>query len=213
MEVEGNVILFGGSVQPLKVLEPIDDTVERIAGVVFTVMLVSGVLAVSMGPLGAVGFALLALAALCGTLVLASGRDLGGVPRQLAVYGGFLGFGIPLAFLLSSLVANALTERTWAEHSRIVAEITASVEDGTLEEAEESWRAMFDTLDQYRRIAGNISGRADELIGSLISLLAVFIVKVLVLPVLMAGGLVVVARRLGRADTPGLQLPTSRVAN
>ncbi|TRD22798.1 hypothetical protein [Palleronia caenipelagi] len=60
-EVEVGVSVVGqGSAQPLKVLEPIDDTIERIAGVVFAVMLVSGVLAVAMGPLAAVGFALVA---------------------------------------------------------------------------------------------------------------------------------------------------------
>ena len=201
VEVEGSVVFFGGSAQPLKVLEPIDDTVERIAGVVFAVMLASGVLVVSMGPLGAVGFALLAAAALGRAAVLASGRNIGGMPRHLAVYGGFLGIGIPFAFLLSGLVADALTERTWAEHSRIVAEITAPVESETVEEAEGSWRGAWGTMDQYRHIAGNLSSRADELVGSLVSLLAIFIVKILVLPVLLIGGLAVIARRLAGPDT------------
>ncbi len=198
-EIEVGVSLIGqGSAQPLKVLEPIDDTVERIAAAVFAVMLASGVLAVSMGPLGAIGFALLGGAALVWAAALATDRmgALGGLPRQMAVYGGFFGIGVPLAFLLSALLADRLTEQSWAEHSRIVREITASVADGTLKE-DGGLRAMMERFDQYQHLAANITSRADELIGSLISLLSVFIFKVLVLPVLLIGGLLVVARSLG----------------
>ena len=51
-------------VQPLKALEPIDDTIERISDLVFSVMVVTGILAVAMGPVSATGSALIALAAL-----------------------------------------------------------------------------------------------------------------------------------------------------
>ncbi|SPJ25351.1 hypothetical protein [Palleronia abyssalis] len=195
-EIEVGVSLIGsGSAQPLKVLEPIDDTVERIAAVVFAVMLASGVLAVTMGPLGAVGFAMLGGAAVLWAAVVASGRSrpLGGVPRQLTIYGGFLGLGIPLAFLISGLVADRLVAETWLEHSRIVSEITATVEGV---EAESGFRAMMDQVERYQTLAGNLSNRADELVGSLVSLLSVYIFKVLVLPVLLIGGLLVAARRL-----------------
>lgn len=198
-EVEVGVAFIGsGSAQPLKVLEPIDDTIERIAAVVFGVMIASGVLAVTMGPLGAVGFALLALGAGLWAGVLATGRPLGGAPRQLAVYGGFLGLGIPLAFLFSALVADRLTAETWAEHSRVVAEITATVEEEGVTPVEAGGlRGMMDQVEQYQTLASNLSSRADELIGSFISLLSVYIFKVLVLPAMLIGGLFVIARRLG----------------
>ncbi|SFG22379.1 hypothetical protein SAMN04488020_101558 [Palleronia marisminoris] len=201
-ELEVGVSLIGsGSAQPLKVLEPIDDTIERIASVIFGVMVVSGVLAVTMGPLGAVGFALLALGAAMGAGVLATGRPLGGVPRHLAVYGGFLGLGIPLAFLLSALVADRLTAETWAEHSRVVAEITATVEEEGVAPVEAGGlRGMMDQVEQYQTLASNLSNRADDLIGSFISLLSVYIFKVLVLPVMLIGGLFVIARRLGARE-------------
>ncbi|WP_375261617.1 hypothetical protein [Palleronia sp.] len=200
-ELEVGVSLIGsGSAQPLKVLEPIDDTVERIASVVFGVMVASGVLAVTMGPLGAVGFALLGLAALlwAGAVVVGRVRPLGGAPRQLAVYGGFLGVGIPLAFLLSALVADRLTAETWAEHSRVIAEITATVEEEGVDVAEAGGvRGMMDRVEHYQTLASNLTSRADELVGSLISLLSVYIFKVLVLPVMLIGGLFVIARKLG----------------
>lgn len=65
-EIEvGGAFVVSGTAQPLKVLEPIDDTVERIASVVFALMVVSGVLSVAMGPVSAVGLAMMA-----GALVL-----------------------------------------------------------------------------------------------------------------------------------------------
>lgn len=200
-ELEVGVSLFAsGSAQPLKVLEPIDDTVERIAAVVFGVMVASGVLAVTMGPLGAVGFALLGLAALLWAGAVAAGRvnPLGGAPRQLAVYGGFLGLGIPVAFLLSALVADRLTVETWAAHSRVIAEITATVEEEGVDVTDAGGvRGMMDRVEQYQTLASNLTSRADELVGSLISLLSVYIFKVLVLPVMLIGGLFVIARMIG----------------
>ncbi len=204
-EIEVGVAFLGqASAQPLKVLEPIDDTVERIAGVVFAVMLASAAVAVALGPLTATGFALLSLAALVAAGFAATGRRVGILPRQMLSYGAFLGIGVPLAFLLSALAADLLTERTWAEHQRIVSEITATVERGALEEAEGNWSAMMDRVETYQRLAGNISSRADELIGSLLGLLAVFLVRLVVLPVVLIGGLFLIARRLGQGarETP-----------
>ena len=53
-EIElGGTLVVSGTTQPLKWLEPVDDTIERIAGVVFGVMVATGVLAVALGPVGA----------------------------------------------------------------------------------------------------------------------------------------------------------------
>ncbi len=198
-ELEVGVSLVGqGSAQPLKFLEPLDDTVERIAGVVFAVMLAAAAIAVAMGPLGAVGFAMVALGALLGALLAGAGRGVGGLPRRLATYGAVLGLGLPLAFLLSGLAADALTERSWADHQRIVAEITATVEDDALAEAPGGWRAMMGQVESYQQLAVNLSERADELIASLIGLLAVFIVRLAVLPLVLTGALLVIARGLLR---------------
>lgn len=204
-ELEVGVSLVGqGSAQPLKVLEPIDDTVERIAAVVFAVMLASGALAVAMGPLGAVGCALLSICAALGAVSVLAGRGFAGLPRQLAVYGGFLGLGLPLAFLLSAALADRLTEHVRAEHDRIVADITERVEEEALQEARGGWLAMMDTVDRYEQLARNLANRADELIGSLIGLLGVYIVRLVALPLVLIGGLFLIARRLGQGarETP-----------
>ena len=60
IEVGGSVGLSANA-QPLKFLEPIDDTVERVAGAIFSVALLAGVLAIGIGPVSSLGFLLLAI--------------------------------------------------------------------------------------------------------------------------------------------------------
>ena len=58
-EVEvGGSLVVSGSVQPLKSLEPIDDTVERVSAVVLAISVFAGVAGLGFAPLAVVGFAL-----------------------------------------------------------------------------------------------------------------------------------------------------------
>ncbi|TRD22797.1 hypothetical protein FEV53_03190 [Palleronia caenipelagi] len=75
------------------------------------------------------------------------------MPRSLGVYGAFLALGIPLAFLCSGFIADRLTAETWARQEAIVAEVTATVADGGLENAETGIRAMMGEIDQYQQLA------------------------------------------------------------
>lgn len=191
IEVGGGFVV-SGTVQPLKVLEPIDDTVERIASVVFALMLVSGVLSVAMGPVGAVGMAMMA-----GALVLwaiAPQRALG---RRLAVYGAFLGLALPLSFLLSGLLAEHMTADVWAENSAVIARITQGVEPPAAGDEAGWWNRMQASLggiERYQTLAANIFDQADDMIASYIAILGVFIFRLFVLPLLLAGGFFVIAR-------------------
>ena len=198
-EVEiGGALVVSGNVQPLKLLEPVDDTIERIAGLVFFVMLATGVLSVALGPVGGLGWALVALACLAALLPGRARRPV--LARQLGIYGAVLALAVPLAFVLAGLAADRLTARVWAENSAIIEEITGQVEPGAETAAEpEGWFRLFpDDLEHYRAIAGNIMGRADELIASYLALLSVFIFKLAVLPALVLGGLWLVLRALLR---------------
>lgn len=198
-EVEvGGSLVVSGTVQPLKTLEPIDDTIERIASVVFAMMVVTGVISVAMGPIGAVGAAMIALA----LAVWIADRMIGRrdvvvvLARRLGWYGGFLALAVPVAFLLSAQVADRLTQDVWAQNAAVIAEITAPIaEDGaqTPELQNRLWQAL-DDLDDYRVLAGNIYDRADALIGSYIAILAVFLFKIVVLPATLMGGLFLIAR-------------------
>ncbi|MEM6479544.1 MAG: hypothetical protein AAF647_10920, partial [Pseudomonadota bacterium] len=83
-DVEISVSLGGGgSAQPLKTLEPVDDTTERIAGLVFYIMVATGILSVSMGPISSVGFVMLGLASLMRFIEVSIGASL--MSRGLAL--------------------------------------------------------------------------------------------------------------------------------
>jgi hypothetical protein len=199
-EVEvGAGLIVEGSAQPLKVLEPVDDTVERIAGTVFGVMVLTGILGVAMGPVWAVGWGMVAAA----LALRAATGGAGGVGRRLLSYGGFLALALPLAFVLAATVADRLTEEVWTRHSAVVAEIAGGVEIEAPVAAEDEsyWEAMrrqFDRIADYTALAGRIYERGDELVGSFIAILSVVVFKIFVLPALLAGAFLVIARGLAR---------------
>ena len=179
-------------------LEPIDDTVERIAGAVFAIMVATGVLSVALGPVSGTGWALVGLAAL---LWLVFPGRLGGLPRRLGVYGGFLGLALPLAFVLASFLAERMTAQVWAGHQAIIAEITATVAGDELPPPGEGgwWQSLQERLggiDRYQTVASALYSNADAVIGIYIAILSVFIFRILLLPVLLVGAFWVATRQL-----------------
>jgi hypothetical protein len=198
VEVGGNALVVSGTAQPFKMLEPIDDTIERIAGAVFAIMVATGVLSVALGPVSGTGWALVGLAAL---LWLVFPGRLGGLPRRLGVYGGFLGLALPLAFVLASFLAERMTAQVWAGHQAIIAEITATVAGDELPPPGEGgwWQSLQERLggiDRYQTVASALYSNADAVIGSYIAILSVFIFRILLLPVLLVGAFWVATRQL-----------------
>ena len=191
LEVGGSFVVQG-SAQPLKWLEPVDDTVERIAQVVFFVMVATGALSVALAPASGLGWAVLAGAALLALVTAGRGRG-GHVARRMGLYGTFLALALPGAFLLSALLADRMTEEVWARHSAIVEEITAQVDPAVAVPSEGSGvmgalQGARMEFERYSSMAGALYDRSDALVQSLIALLAVFLFKVLVLPLLILAG-------------------------
>jgi hypothetical protein len=121
VEVGGSIIAVNGSAHPFKVLEPIDDAVERLSATIFLVGAVSGVLAVVLPILGGVALVLIgaSLAVLAG-LDLSSLRFPGrnfllNLFQGTARLGG-LGFLIVIAFSISSWFADGVSNRAWGEY-------------------------------------------------------------------------------------------------
>lgn len=192
-EVEvGGAFVVSGTAQPLKILEPVDDTIERVAQVVFMVMVVTSVLSVAMAPASALGWGLLALG---GLLALFQHRWPLAVTGPLIRLGLLLALVAPLAFVLADLMAEPMTRAVWDAEAARVAEITApvapdlgvsgGVPEGWLARAQEAWGEV----ERYQQLAAQIYARADELIGSLISLAAVILFRLFVLPTLLLLGL------------------------
>lgn len=196
-EVEvGGSLVASVSAQPFKVLEPIDDTIERVAGFVFFVMVATGVLAVAMGPVGAIGFAMAAFA-LCLAAFAGPNRSATALARRLGWYGVFLGFALPLAFVCASLLADRMTEDVWLHNTAVIEEITAQVSIAAADETGgwfQNIQSALSEVDRYQDLVKNIYSRADDLIASFIAILAVFVFKVLVMPAMILGGFFVIAR-------------------
>lgn len=198
----GSVVVAEATVQPLKALEPIDDTVERISDVVFAIMLTAGVLSVAMGPVSAVGAAMVGLACLIwlGDLLIGRRDPIIALSRRLVWYGAFLGLGLPMAFLISAQLADLLTASVWDTHTEIIETIMADVgaNDVAPITDSEGWlawlRELSQDVDRYYTVADNALNHANELIGSFIAILSVYVFKIFLLPTLIAGALFVLAR-------------------
>ncbi|SFA87650.1 hypothetical protein SAMN05421688_1398 [Poseidonocella pacifica] len=193
-EVTAGVFVAEGTVKPLRALEPLDDTIEKISSAVFAVMVATGVLSVGLGPLGAVGAALAAVGAVL--LIALPARRLSGT---LAVYGLLLWVGLPLTFVAAQEAATFLTDPTLARHQATIAEITAAVTLSDASPAEGWWERARETvegMERYGDLARTIWNRADELIAAYVGLLSLYLVRLVVLPVAMLLGLVALVRRI-----------------
>lgn len=200
-EIEvGASLGVSGTMQPGKMLEPVDDTIERIADVVFVLMLVTGVLAVAMGPVGAVGAAMIAGASALWIIDrLVGARDvISLLSRRLVWYGGFFLLALPGAFVLTDLLADLLTGDVIVQQQVIIAEIADTVEvDPALAHDQGWWDRLTEGMsevDRYRELASNIWLRADDLIASYLTLLSIYIFQIFVLPALLVGAFFVSVR-------------------
>jgi len=205
IEVGGSLVV-SGTAQPFKFLEPVDDTIERISGAVFWIMLVAGVLSIAMGPVSAVGAGMVALATLIWLIDRAAGpkNPLVGLTRSLVWYGSFLGLGLPLAFLVSAVLADRLSNATWAEHEARIQLICGEIceDDPTAAAKRQTWSTglqdLLDDAERYRELASRIYNQANELIASYIAILSVFVFQIFLLPALIAGAFFLVARHGAR---------------
>lgn len=165
-------------------------------------MVVIGLIAESMAPLGAVGVGMIALALLFRRADRALGRRSTNraLSWRLVWYGGFLAVIVPAAFVLSSLIADHLTQQVWTQNEAVIQEITAPIADEGEQEFENRlWAAMEDLSDD-QALASNVYHRADALIGSYIAILAVFLFKLLLLPAVVLGASYQAVRLAARGD-------------
>ncbi|MBF9029112.1 hypothetical protein HKCCE3408_01775 [Rhodobacterales bacterium HKCCE3408] len=215
-EVElGASIGAQASVQPLRVLEPVDDTVERVAAAVFTVATGAAVATVGLAPvakLGAVALALgLAGLAACAVRPGAS-HGVRPVCMRLAWLGGVLAIGVPLVFAAGVELGDRMTRANWTEAMYQLDTITEQAgliigaEDGSLaaiDDAETDGTGFFGRLtsavDGARRYAGAIEyfwDEADTLFSATMTILGVFILRTLILPALLLWAAILAVRRV-----------------
>lgn len=151
VEVGGSVIAVSGSAHPFKVLEPIDDAIERLSAAIFLVGTVSGIMTVVLPVLGGV-----ALVTIGASLAVLAGLDLislrfpgwdflSNLFRGAARIGG-LGFLIVIAFSISSWFADGVSNRAWGEYQLTLTKIAEqmpklSQEDVSMPDTEQATEA------------------------------------------------------------------------
>lgn len=192
VEVGGSMVV-SGTVHPLKWLEPVDDTVERVSGLIFAVAVLTGVLSISMAPTVAAGCVLLALALIgrCTCEVAPGGWHRTPQPLRRAFGGcGAIGFALavalPLAFVVGLWGGELLTQASLAEANATLsriggeAERLIGVDQPGIEE-----RNWLDTIEAYRAAAGVFWNGADELLQASLSLTGIYLLRMIILPMLV----------------------------
>lgn len=211
------------SAQPLKVLEPVDDTVERVADVVFVVAAGASVAAVGLAPVAALGAMVLA----AGLAGLALSLAVPGWPAALhrmaeraARLGAAVAVVLPLVISLGLDLGARMTAPVAAEAEAVLAEITLEAElligggvapgetedvpsdAGLFSGLADRLSAAGDALDgavaavrDYRDAAAVFLSEADALFSSTMTLIGVFVLQTLVLPALLFWGVLSILRR------------------
>ena len=121
----------------------------------------------------------------------------------MAAYGAFLGLALPLVFVISAALADLMTRPVWEQNEAVIADLTSGLSEAAAAEAEPEsdgwWQGMQDRLgdiDEARVLATSIYSNADDLIRSYIAILAVYLFNVVLLPLMLAGGFLILARRV-----------------
>jgi hypothetical protein len=163
-------------------------------------MLATGVVAVALGPVAAVGAGLVCMALVLWAVDRATGPPdrLAALARRLIWYGVFLVIALPLAFVLSGVIGDGLTRAAQDRHEALMSDIAPGFEVADLDSDETGWfsglRGQMHEIDEYRVLAATIWARADDVIASYLGLVSVYIFQIFVLPALLAGMFLVIAR-------------------
>jgi hypothetical protein len=222
-EIEvGASFVASGSIQPLKALEPLDDTVESVAKVVLSVTIIASVLVIGISPVASLGYA----------LVIASWIALFFGPLRSSATAGFrlglfVGILLPIALIAGGQLGDFVTENVLEKHQVLLADITNDLTlkgdeptdsngppttdlneslitkllsrvEGIGQSARAMTNATGETLsriDDYTRAAGTLVERSDDLLRSYVNIIAVYVLKSVVLPSIVLWLLFVVARR------------------
>jgi hypothetical protein len=211
-------------VQPLKVLEPVDDTVERVADVVFAVAAGAALAWVGLAPVAGIGLVLLGIGLLgrCGSEIWPGASPLCRTSRRAVGVGAALGLVLPLVFALGVSLGQWLTQPQWREAmatlDRVTAEAAVLIGSGGAEEIGETvteeaggtglLQSLGDRLssagaavggaavavDRYTAAMGVFLSEAEALFTASLTLIGIFALRMLVLPALLLWGSMTVLR-------------------
>ena len=181
---------FGVVVQvsPGQILEPVTTTIERFADIVFAAALVATLVTFLLGPAASVGAgaAALALAGLALSTVGRAGttqRRLHRWLRMVAAGGLALALLLPLAYAGAFWLGELLTADATARAAAALGQIAQESDEGAVVEG--SWLQQLRDAVALDR-ARSILAMAGELFGATVDLAVAYLVKLVVLPLLLA---------------------------
>jgi hypothetical protein len=206
-EVQVGLVVASGGVKPLKLLEPIEDTINRVASVVFWIAVASGVLSVGLWPLTYLGMTILFIS-LSYIAVFPSVALRSVLTRQFTSIGILLAIVVPFVFVIAPSVADLVTKSKWNEAMAVLnsasehaGEFVDSQKGGIESDAaDESFGGFLSGIKSggvWARdvVVGGVSAtkdfadtawfylqRADELAGALITIVAIFLLKTVIMP-------------------------------
>lgn len=166
------------SVQPLKVLEPVDDTVERVASVVFAVAVGAALATVGFAPVAALGLCLFGVGALFRAVddLLPAIDGLRAASAYSMRLGAVLALVVPLGFAGGVALGERITAVQWDAAIAALDTVTAEarVLIGAAEEGPEAMEAatgptedagLFARLGAQLQTAGDGMGEAVSAVG------------------------------------------------
>lgn len=209
VELGGNLVV-SATAQPLNVLEPVDDTVERVSAAIFVLGVVSGVLSLGFSPLSVMGFGLAAAGfAVLGLGALRRFPPVFRLGRSAAVTGLFFAIALPLSFAAAAWLGQALTQPAHDEAAArlgaISAEAGALIGEDLAEEGGEAKgiRSVPDQVGRYLGAAGYFLSEADALFAASLSLIAIYLLRLIVLPLILVWAAMRMLRATLAAPGPG----------
>lgn len=225
-EIEIGASAIGqASLHPLKVLEPVDDTVERVANALFLVGAGAVVITTGIGPIASIGLIFFGISLYFKIASQKLGRPiLASTSTRAARLGLMTGIAFPLVvslgFSIGSLATESKLETAQAELNRVAEEanwlIGHPVDDSTQQtqanETSSGWfssvatkwtsaadgvRDVLDSSARYLEAAGLFIDEADSILSASLTLIGVFFLRMIILPL----GLLIVLRALLRSST------------
>lgn len=211
-EVEiGASIGAQASLQPLKVLEPVDDTVERVADVVFSVAAGAALMVVGLQPVAAIGLVLLGVGLLgMGGGAMARNASVLAASLRAVRLGAALGLVLPLVFAGGVWLGERATAPQWDAAMAQLEEVTGEArvligagEQELLEEAEGGlfsgfFAAVTDataSVQSYVAAASVFTQQADALFSATLTIIGIFVLRTLVLPALLLWSVMALLRK------------------
>lgn len=211
-EVEiGASIGAQASLQPLKVLEPVDDTVERVADVVFTVAAGAALLVVGLEPVAAIGLVVLGVGLIgMGGAAMASNLSVTAASLRAVRLGAALGLVLPLVFAGGVWLGDRATAPQWDAAMAQLEEVTGEArvligagEEELLAEADGGMLSGFfgaisdatASVQSYVAAASVFTQQADALFAATLTIIGIFVLRTLVLPALLMWSVMALLRK------------------